>query len=150
MKAVDFVGKSGGLILLWKKDIEVRVSDLNNRFIAVRIHDSVSNLFWRAIFVYVELVKDLRSTFYDPIINKVSNTHSPLLYFGDWNCIWDRGDKVGGICISNSCIRNVHRILDKENLLDLGYYGPHFTWINKQSGDRHIKERLDRAAVNDG
>lgn len=33
--------------------------------------------------------------------------------------------------------------------MDMGHHGPHFTWVNNQGGFRHIKERLDGAAIND-
>lgn len=32
----------------------------------------------------------------------------------------------------------------------MGHHGPHFTWVNKQGGTRHIQERLDGVAINGG
>lgn len=106
------------------KDIDVRVFDLNHHFIAARIHDKEANLFWRTIFIYGEPARESRSKFFDLIIKKVSCTSGPLLCMRDWNCIWDRGDKVGGNHILNSCLRNVNRILFEGKLVDLGHFGP--------------------------
>lgn len=39
-------------------------------------------------------------------------------------------------------------ILDESNLIDFGHSGPHFTWINRRSGNKVIIERLDRGAAN--
>lgn len=36
-------------------------------------------------------------------------------------------------------------MVTRAGLLDLGYRGPAYTWTNRQSGDRLIMERLDRA-----
>lgn len=83
MKAVDSIGLSRGLVLLYKDGIEVRVSELNTIFISARIRDGELNLFWRIIFVYGEPAKENRLDFYDLIINKVSNTKGPLLCIGD-------------------------------------------------------------------
>lgn len=38
-------------------------------------------------------------------------------------------------------------VLDQCNLLDLGFYGPPFTWTNKQDPSSNIQERLDRFIV---
>lgn len=91
------MGLLGGLVLIWKKDIEVRVSELNPIFIAVKIKDNDSNIFWRTLFAYGEPSKELRNIFYDTIISKISNKVGPLLCIGDWNYIWDRNDKEGVI-----------------------------------------------------
>lgn len=37
MKAVDSIDLSGGLVLMWRKDIDVRVMELNYIFISARI-----------------------------------------------------------------------------------------------------------------
>lgn len=55
---------------------------------------------------------------------------------------------MGGNRIPNNCIKRAHCILDDDNMIDLGHYGPHFTWMNKQSGQRLIKDRLDQAISN--
>lgn len=150
VKVVDSIGNSRGLALVWKHDIEIRVSELNPRFIIAKITDCEENKKWKVSFVYGEPAKESRLAFYDFIISKISIVVGPLLCIGDWNCLWDRGDKSGGNCIPNSCLRNAHRILDGGKLMDLGHHGPHFTWVNRQSGNRQIKERFDRATINEG
>lgn len=50
IKVVDVVGLSGGLVILWRKDVEVRVTDMNDRYLVVHIIEFDSNLIWRTIF----------------------------------------------------------------------------------------------------
>lgn len=45
IKAVDSIGLIRGLIILWKNDIDVRVSELNPKFISAKIKEDVVNLF---------------------------------------------------------------------------------------------------------
>lgn len=128
MKAVDSVGRSGGLVLIWRKYINLKVIELN---ISARIKDNDSNTLWRAIFVYGKPNKDIRNEFYNLIIRKVRLISGPLMCIGDWNCIWNIKDKMGGSRIPNSCLRKADRILDEGNLIDMGHDGPLFTWRNK-------------------
>lgn len=68
---------------LMKKNLDVRVTGLNNRFIIASIHNEEMNLKWRALFVYGEPARDLRQAFYDLIIRKISLILSPLLCIDD-------------------------------------------------------------------
>lgn len=125
------IGRSGGLVLLWRKDVDLKVIELDTHFISARIKDKDYNSLWRVIFVYGQPNKDIIKEFYNLIIRKIKLILGPLMCFGDWNCIWDRKDKMGGNRIPNSCLKKANRILDKEKLMDLGHFGPPFTWRNK-------------------
>lgn len=38
--------------------------------------------------------------------------------------------------------------LDSCGMVDLGFHGPKFTWVNKREADHYIQERLDRGFAN--
>lgn len=58
IKAVDVIGLSGGLALIWRNDNDVRVSTLTSKFIPSR----------ELFFIYGEPVEELRPIFYENII----------------------------------------------------------------------------------
>lgn len=46
--------------------------------------------------------------------------------------------------------RNVcsfQKLISDLQLVNVGFYGPRFTWCNKRQGEGRVKERLDRALV---
>jgi hypothetical protein len=69
---------------------------------------------------------------------------SPFLVIGDFNEIANSSEKVGGNPKSFQSMQNFNSFINQNHLLDLGYTGSPYTWMNKQ-GDSLIQERLDRA-----
>ena len=67
---------------------------------------------------------------------------------GDFNEILSSADKCGGNPINMRRAQIFNDCLDVCNLIDLGFQGPKYTWINKQEIGYFIQERLDRAFVN--
>jgi len=45
-------GKSGGLALMWKDDVDVRVQSYSHSHIDAIVHDASLNITWRAIGFY--------------------------------------------------------------------------------------------------
>lgn len=65
------------------------------------------------------------------------------LTIGDVNEIVTQSEKWGGRPI-NHCRANLFKnTINSCNLIDLGFNGPKFTWINKRKNNP-ISERLDR------
>ncbi|XP_039116442.1 uncharacterized protein LOC120251854 [Dioscorea cayenensis subsp. rotundata] len=73
----------------------------------------------------------------------------PWLIFGDFNAILSTDDFKGGA--SNSYIfksRFFSNFVNSNNLMDIGFVGPRFTWCNNQSGFARRWARLDRCLAN--
>ncbi|XP_057802915.1 uncharacterized protein LOC131018208 [Salvia miltiorrhiza] len=56
-------------------------------------------------------------------------------------------EKKGGSPKFDSRLMEFQMVIDRCKLVDLGFTGVPFTWMNNQSGDDHILERLDRSLV---
>ena len=66
----------------------------------------------------------------------------------DFNELLSSQDKLGGNPFN---LRRVHlfkECLDSCGMVDLGFHGPSFTWINKREVGHYIQERLDRGFAN--
>ncbi|GKV40167.1 hypothetical protein SLEP1_g47835 [Rubroshorea leprosula] len=72
----------------------------------------------------------------------------PWLVIGDFNDITCQDEKLGGNIVPQYRIRAYVDCMNYCDLLDLGYSGPKFTWVNKRESNQLIRERLDRAWVN--
>lgn len=70
----------------------------------------------------------------------------PWLVLGDFNCISNAQDKLGGSPFSFcSSVRRFNCFLAVSALSDLGFISPRYTWCNNRTGPAHILIRLDRA-----
>ncbi|XP_074302787.1 uncharacterized protein LOC141634815 [Silene latifolia] len=143
---VDSVGRSGGLFLCWADSIDIRVICSDDRFIFCKLvvdaipymkHDMY------CMFIYGEPIFMYREAFW----NKVSDVilgYSPFVVIGDFNQVELHSDKLGG----SSSIRGQDVFSSwkfHNNLIDIPFFGPRFTWSNGQKNTDCIMERLDRA-----
>ncbi|KAF4379607.1 hypothetical protein F8388_023624 [Cannabis sativa] len=72
----------------------------------------------------------------------------PWICGGDFNEILSISEKKGGADRSLSAMAEFQQALDKCSLVDMGYDGQCFTWLNKRQGAAHVQERLDRFCCN--
>jgi hypothetical protein len=74
----------------------------------------------------------------------ISSFSGPWLIIGDLNSICSNVDKKGGRLGGSSDSNRLNDFVANSGAIDLGFYGPQFTWSNKREGLANIKERLDR------
>ncbi|MCH80635.1 hypothetical protein A2U01_0001405, partial [Trifolium medium] len=58
--------------------------------------------------------------------------------------VLNSSEKQGGRAPSPNITSLFYNTLNNCDLMDLGYHGDKFTWVNNQENEGHIKERLDR------
>ncbi|CAL8990846.1 unnamed protein product, partial [Prunus brigantina] len=76
-------------------------------------------------------------------LNFVASCHQmPWLLAGDFNDILQAEDKDGGVSLCR--LIGMKKWFDANNMIDLGFSGPRFTWTN-----RRVFERIDRAICNE-
>ncbi|XP_038984467.1 uncharacterized protein LOC120111483 [Phoenix dactylifera] len=70
----------------------------------------------------------------------------PTVVVGDFNCILSLSDKRGGAAFMERADRREFRdFMSRIGLVDLGFFGPQFTWFNIQLGSARVWEHLGRA-----
>ncbi|GLT28228.1 hypothetical protein SLA2020_237380 [Shorea laevis] len=88
---------------------------------------------------------DIRSLLLQELTTIVENLNMPWLIIGDFNDVIDQSEKFGGNPICQTRVRAYLSCMNKCNMLDLGFTGNKFTWVNCRFSYQRIKERLDRA-----
>jgi len=135
----------GGLIMLWNKDVHLKILNHNNRFIDFYIVCPITNFEWYATSFdgFSNHNEKLKSC---DLINsiKASHQHDNWLIFGDFNMILHETEKMGGNPIDINIFDNFHNTINNCNLIDLGYMGDIFTWANNQPDTHYIQERIDK------
>ncbi|XP_075650139.1 uncharacterized protein LOC142620669 [Castanea sativa] len=82
-------------------------------------------------------------------LSKVSGLHNLAWTMrGDFNEVLSSADKCGGNPINMRRAQIFKECLDECNLINLGFQGSKYTWVNKQEIGHFIQEWLDRAFAN--
>lgn len=127
-------GKSGGLLLLWKDNIDINVV-VANEFLLNCIFlndDRVTGEPWQFTFVYGPPVPSLKPLFWDELLKVGETFMGPWIVAGDFNAILHQSDKLGGRPVAHSSRDGFHDMVHRNGLIDLGFSGNPFTWNNKR------------------
>ncbi|KAF7135399.1 hypothetical protein RHSIM_Rhsim08G0131400 [Rhododendron simsii] len=112
-------GLSGGLALWWKDSVDIDVRLSTKNVIRCIISWPSITSTWLCSFVYAPPNWQQRAEFWVFFKEVHKDNSYPWLCFGDFN-----------------------------ELMDLEFKGPAYTWTNNQGGECNIRERLDRALAN--
>ncbi|KAL7153226.1 hypothetical protein ABFS83_04G152200 [Erythranthe nasuta] len=128
--SVDRVGLSGGLALLWQKDVKVELCNFSSNHIDAVVHDGPGSRAWRFTGIYGFPEQQRRNETWSLLRQLNAQSNLPWVIGGDFNEILFNSEKVGGLVRSPSSIEAFRAVLAECTLVDLGYVGSHFTWSN--------------------
>ena len=145
--AVSCEGRSGGLALFWKQPYSIPVRGCNSHCIDVRVISDETEP-WRATFVYGELKRELRHVFWDLLHRLNGEWKGPWLCCGDFNEVLGQDEHYSARDRSDAQIELLRSCMEDCGLVDMGYSGPKFIWMNRQDAQCNVRVRLDRAVSN--
>ncbi|BFG33690.1 hypothetical protein CerSpe_199640 [Prunus speciosa] len=138
---VEANGFSGGLWLLWN-DAKVCVDVIGTTDQSIIICVSwPGQASWLFSAIYASPCSKKRDQLWE-YLQFVAGCHQmPWLLAGDFNEMLHIDEKLGGV--PHNRIKGFKSWVDGNDMVDLGFIGPKFTWTNKR-----VFERLDRAVCN--
>ena len=142
---VPSVGRSGGLAMLWSRDIIIEVQSYSRNFVEAVVTDPDSGFKWRITGFYGNPETYCRKESWDFLISLSRMCHMPWLCFGDFNEIVSVEEKLGGALRSQKQMDDFREVIHQCRFKDFGFVVPKFTWCNMQEGDSRLLLRLDRA-----
>lgn len=145
---VPIDGKNGGLALLWKENVNVRVQSYFHCHIDAIVHDTSVNTTWRATGFYGHLDAAQRSSSWKLLETLNAQLDLPWVVFGDFNEITHIDEKCGWTERDANQMESFRNALDNCELRDLGFIGQRFTWCNGRIGDQRTLVRLDCMVAN--
>ncbi|XP_030929600.1 uncharacterized protein LOC115955566 [Quercus lobata] len=147
----DTVGYAGGLWMLWKTQ-EVEVSHLSSTeqeiHASTKVHSS--NLTWLISAIYASPRLSKRRILWNNLKNVAQLHNLPWLMLGDFNEVLCGEDKFRGNQVNLNRALEFKECLDECNMLDLGFTGPKYTWMNCRPITSLILERIDWCFANPG
>ncbi|MCH86334.1 endonuclease/exonuclease/phosphatase family protein [Trifolium medium] len=102
--AVDRIGRSGGLAILWRRKAECQIITYSQNFINVEIKYDSGRL-WRFTGFYGYPEHDRRRESWDLLRSLAHDTSLPWCVMGDFNDMLSADDKRGGIPQPNWLLR---------------------------------------------
>ena len=145
----DTIGYSRGFWVLWNSDV-VEVTQLAKAeqeiHVTVKVLDSNLSLVLSSIYDSPRLVEC--KLFWNNLSFIASLHQLPWLMVGDFNELLSCHDKQGGNSLNPRKVQLFKDRLDACGMVDLGFHGPKFMWVNKRDTDQFIEERLNRAFAN--
>lgn len=144
-------GRGGGIALLWKDEVCVKLQSLDKLHIDVAVLDPVTMVEkWHFTGFYGEARRELRYRSWDCL--RMLNDQSSLLWLcvGDFNEILHATEQFGGVGRSERQMEGFREAVAMCGFSDLGFIGLPYTWDNRQDDDHNVKVRLDRGLATDG
>jgi hypothetical protein len=139
MIAVNCVGKSGGLALLWGDELDVEIQNYSRRHVNAKISLPFESATWKFTGFYGNLEAGKWGESWDLLRHLKSMDPVLWVCLGDFNEILNQSEKWGGNERNRSSMESFQSTLDECRLLDLGYLGQKFTWNNGREGVDFIK-----------
>ena len=143
------IGYSSGLWILWDSTQEEvsKLSTMEQEIHAI-VKDLSSNASWLMSAIYASPRYAERRLLWDNL-SKVAKLHTlHWIIVGDFNEVLLGEDKFRGRPISISRAINLQECLNTCGMINLGFFGPPFTWTNRQPLPHLVQERIDRVFVN--
>ncbi|KAL0386175.1 UNVERIFIED_CONTAM: putative mitochondrial protein [Sesamum radiatum] len=140
-------GRSGGLALLWEKEVVVQLLSYSIHHIDVHILDGNSSTNWKFTGFYGEPDASRRRGVWEKLVCLSNQSDALWLCAGDFNEVLTQEEKTGGPRLIRQ-IEDFRNALQCSDLSDLGYQGIRYTWCNRRQAPDTVWARLDRACGN--
>ncbi|KAL0303027.1 UNVERIFIED_CONTAM: hypothetical protein Sradi_6170800 [Sesamum radiatum] len=141
---VDAIGSSGGLYLLWRKDLNITLQSFSFHHIDITVTENGKNS-WRFTGFYGHPDAGQRKESWDLLRKLSKKSIRPWLCAGDFNEILSQNEKFGQLARPQWQIDAFRRCLEDCQLTDMGAEGEMFTWSNRRELPQTVRARLDRA-----
>lgn len=139
---------SGGIITLWKRHISCVTPVAISRKALHLVISDFNNASWVISTICNNSRVRGQRLFWQELLG-LSSLNLAWIIIDDFNFILYDNEHRGGSYRYYACkARLFSKFIASNDLLDVGFIGPDFTWCNKQSGLARHWARLDRYLVN--
>ncbi|XP_038687586.1 uncharacterized protein LOC119986972 [Tripterygium wilfordii] len=144
---VEAAGFSGGIWVFWRDYYQVEVIKTHPQFLHLSVKNGNSHP-WLLSVVYGSPDSSLRKLLWRDLNKEVLEIRGSWIVVGDFNSVISR-DEVSSTnrTTMNRCSGFADWIFDQE-LIDMGFSGPIYTWTRGVKSDTFKGARLDRALCN--
>ncbi|KAL9671492.1 hypothetical protein QQ045_009060 [Rhodiola kirilowii] len=143
--AVDRMGLSGGIAVLWREGVDVRIRNFSRTRVDMEVR--MEKEVWLT-FLYGDPNVSKRKYSWELLKTLSVGWHGPWLVSGDFNEVRFSWEAKGLRVRDPGRMKASNDTLDSCGLIDLGFQGPMFTFSNRKHYPYEAKAQLDRAVRN--
>ena len=143
---VSSSGRSGGLCVFWKSDVNLRVTKFSQYHIDTIVSEHGGDP-WRLTCWYGDANRSMRYKTWEMMLHVKADSDLPWVCIGDFNEVLRREEHMSISDRSESQMREFRETVDICGLCDIGYIGIDWTFEKKVTGGHYCRIRLDRALV---
>ncbi|XP_030497715.2 uncharacterized protein LOC115713373 [Cannabis sativa] len=143
------IGLSGGLMLLWKDEIDVNLNTFGSYFFDCFMTTLIGQHFHFTTFYGSPVVQNRSDSW--TLLRRLADVAplQPWLIIGYFNEILSNRNKSRGTLCSKSQMNAFRSALDHCHLTDPPFQGDFYTWAKSRIAVNTLKQRLDWCFVND-
>ncbi|KAL5571935.1 hypothetical protein UlMin_021532 [Ulmus minor] len=142
------MGLSGSLSVTWRDGIEMEPVTMNKHIISLLVFSTAGSAPWLVFAVYGPNSNADKQLFWENIHHETDFFSGAWLIFGDFNTIWNNGDRSRGAGLDIGS-RRMRFALDNLGLLLILASSFNYSWTNCRHGNRRIRSKIDRAVANE-
>ncbi|OIT01093.1 hypothetical protein A4A49_19935 [Nicotiana attenuata] len=116
--------------VFWDKDFTAKVLDHDEQQLSLEMRHVVDDNTFYVTVIYAKCKLAMRRPLWDILRHKSTNYTYPWCVIGDFNVIASVKEKIGGLPYQMSKSLDFLSMMEECGLVDLGYYGPKYTWSN--------------------
>ncbi|XP_073019426.1 uncharacterized protein [Primulina eburnea] len=141
--AVDRLGRSGGIGVLWRKYVDFTIVNYSRNHVDLIASDEEHGE-WRCTGYYAFPERHRRRESWNFIRSLAAQSSLPWLCIGDYNDMLSTEDKRGRVTHPQWLIFGFREAIDDCNLTDIPLNGHQFTWERSRGSENFVEERIDQ------
>lgn len=141
---VEALGFSGGIWVLWRNTIKVKILKTHTQFILLQVTEGTQQP-WCLAVVYGSPAHDLRKRLWSDLRKENLNFDGPWLAAGDFNAVSSANEVSNLANFSQRRCGGFNEWIFDQSLIDISFEGPILTWKRGTQQATFRGARLDRA-----
>ncbi|XP_009794046.1 uncharacterized protein LOC107797430 [Nicotiana tabacum] len=137
------------ILIFWDQDYTGSVIDQDEQQMTVELQHVEATEVFQLTVIYAKCKTNLRRPLWEVLRQKFLTYTIPWCVIGDFNVIASIKENIGGLPYQLSKSMDFLNMIEDCGLVDLGFYGPRYTWSNGRAPGSIIWKRLDKGMVND-
>lgn len=142
--SVDRVGRSGGLAVFWRNNVDCSITGYSQNHIDLVFNEN-NVACWRLTLYYGFPERARRKEAWDMLIRLSRVSNLPWCVMGDFNDLMYDVDKKGNHPHPKALMEGFRNAIEESLLSELDLTGGLFTWEKGRGTGNWVQERLDRA-----